>query len=198
MLLSFHQVQAPIIAPKAEATSVRTRSLAWTAVRRLAPTLARDQAVVRVAIGNIAWTRGNEAAAEAKLRLDEVTLSCTTLWSPFSRVISVREAALGEFAGPGVAIVTLNDLDHPRLPGHVEEQDLGGVRSGKAADLTTDTYRGKIYRGRISTVSADAQFAPETVERHAAGMTLVYRTCLDVENPTHELLPGVPLLPVGR
>ena len=135
---------------KTAATPVQTRDLTWTAAQQSAATLAHDRAMVQMAISNIALARANAAAADAKLKLDEVTLSYTTLKAPFSGVISVREAELGQLAGPGVAIFTLDDLDHPWLRAYVNEQDLGKVRLGEAVDVTTDTYPGKIYRGRIS------------------------------------------------
>jgi HlyD family secretion protein len=104
----------------------------------------------------------------------------------------VREAELGEVAGPGVAILSLDDLDHPWLRAYVNEPDIGRVRLGEAVNVTTDTYSGKVYHGRISFISPNAEFTPKTVETHAERITLVYRIRIDIENPTHELLPGMP------
>lgn len=188
---------------KTSAGSVQSRDLALTAVRQSAATLAHDQAMVQVATTNVALARANAAAAGAKVALDQVTLGYTTLRAPFDGVISVREAELGQLAGPGVAVFTLDDLDHVWLRGYVNEQDIGKVRLGEAADVTTDTYPGKTYRGRISFISPDAEFTPKTVETHAERVTLVYRIRIDIDNPTHELLPGMPadaaivLLPPG-
>ena len=134
----------------------------------------------------------SRASAQEKLRLDGVTLSYTELHAPFSGVISVREAELGELAGPGVAIFTLDDLDHPWLRAYVNEPDIGRVRLGEAVDVTTDSYPGKAYHGRISFISPEAEFTPKTVETHAERVSLVYRVRIDIDNPTHELLPGMP------
>ena len=112
--------------------------------------------------------------------------------APFDGVISVREAELGQLAGPGVAIFTLDDLDHVWLRAYVNEQDIGKVRLGEPADVTTDTYPGKVYHGHISFISPEAEFTPKTVETHAERVTLVYRVRIDIDNPTHELLPGMP------
>ncbi len=133
-----------------------------------------------------------KSAVAAKLHLDEITLGYTTLRAPFDGVISVREAELGQLAGPGVAIFTLDDLDHIWLRAYVNEPDLGKVRLGEPADVTTDTYPGKVYHGRISFISPEAEFTPKTVETHAERVTLVYRVRIDIDNPTHELLPGMP------
>ncbi len=183
--------------------SVQARDLARTAARQAAATVAQDAALVQVAQANIGLAKANESAARAKLALDDITLSYTTLRAPFSGVIAVREAELGQLAAPGVAIVTLDDLDHVWLRAYINEPDLGKIRLGEAVDVTTDTYPGKIYAGRISFISPEAEFTPKTVETHAERITLVYRVRIDIANPTHELLPGMPagakiaLLPAG-
>ncbi len=177
---------------KTAATPVQVRDLARTAAQQSAATLAHDQAMVQVAIANVTLARASEAAAAAKLKLDEVTLGYTTLRAPFNGVIAVREAELGQLAGPGVAIFTLDDLDHVWLRAYVNEQDIGKIRLAEPVDVTTDTYPGKIYHGHISFISPEAEFTPKTVETHAERVTLVYRIRIDIDNPTHELLPGMP------
>jgi len=185
------------------AGSVQARDLARTAAMQSAAALSHDQAMVQVAAANLALAHANEAAAAARVQLDEVTLDYTTLRAPFDGVISVREAELGQLAGPGVMIFTIDDLDHVWLRAYVNEQDIGKIRLGEAVDVTTDTYPHKIYRGRISFISPEAEFTPKTVEVHAERVNLVYRVRVDIDNPTHELLPGMPadgsiaLLPPG-
>ena len=166
--------------------------------------LARDQALVGVARANIRLARANLLSAVAKVHLDRVTLSYTSLRAPFSGVLAVREAELGELAAPGVAIFTLDDLDHVWLRAYVNETDLGKVRLGEPVTVTTDTYPGKVYHGRIAFISSEAEFTPKTVQTHAERVSLVYRIRIDIANPTHELLPGMPadstiaLLPAGK
>lgn len=177
---------------KTNAVSIQGRDLAFTAARQSAAALAHDQAMEQVATTNVALGKANQTAVASKLALDEVTLGYTTLHAPFAGVISVREAELGQLAGPGVAIFTLDDLDHVWLRAYVNEPDLGKIRLNEPVDVSTDTYRGKIYHGTISFISPEAEFTPKTVETHAERVTLVYRIRIDIDNPTHELLPGMP------
>jgi HlyD family secretion protein len=189
---------------KTNAISIQGRDLAFTAARQSAAALAHDQAMEQVATTNVALGKANQAAVGSKLALAEVTLGYATLKAPFAGVISVREAELGQLAGPGVAIFTLDDLDHVWLRAYVNEPDLGKIRLNEPVDVTTDTYQGKIYHGHISFVSPAAEFTPKTVETHAERVTLVYRIRIDIDNPTHELLPGMPadgsiaVLPSGK
>ncbi len=188
---------------KHSAVSRQTRDHALTAAQQADAMLARDQAQVQVASNNIALAEAQIASAAARVRLDRVTLGYTVLRAPFSGVIAVREAELGELASPGIAIFSLDDLNHVWLRAYVIEPDLGKVRLGEAVSVTTDTYRNKTYHGYISFISPVAEFTPKTVETHAERITLVYRIRIDINNPTHELLPGMPadahirLLPSG-
>ena len=117
---------------KTNAISIQGRDLAFTAARQSAAALAHDQAMVQVATTNVDLGKANQAAVASKLALDEVTLGYTTLRAPFAGVISVREAELGQLAGPGVAIFTLDDLDHVWLRAYVNEPDIGKVRLNRA------------------------------------------------------------------
>jgi HlyD family secretion protein len=121
-----------------------------------------------------------------------VDLGYTVLHSPFSGVITVREAELGEVVAPGTPIVTLADLDHVWLRAYVAETDLGRIRWGQEATITTDTYPGKKYHGRISFISPSAEFTPKSVQTTTERVTLVYRIKIDLDNPNHELKPGMP------
>ena len=66
------------------------------------------------------------------------------------------------------------------------------IHWGQDATITTDTYPGKQYHGRISFISSDAEFTPKSVQTYKERVTLVYRIKIDIDNPNHELKPGMP------
>jgi len=114
------------------------------------------------------------------------------LQAPMAGVITVRQAELGEVVFPGTPVVTIADLDHIWLRGYVAETDLGRIRWGQQATITTDTYPGKRYRGRITFIASNAEFTPKSVQTFKERVTLVYRIKIEIENPDHELKPGMP------
>ena len=177
---------------KQGATSAQSRDLAETAMKQSQAALKRDQALERVARQNIATAEANVKNALETLQLANITLGYTVLRAPFSGVILVRQTELGEVMQPGTPVVTLADLDHVWLRAYVSETDLGKIRWGQPATVTTDTYPGKKYPGRISFISSSAEFTPKSVETHQERVTLVYRIKIDVENPNHVLKPGMP------
>jgi HlyD family secretion protein len=114
------------------------------------------------------------------------------LLAPSAGVVTVRQAELGEVVAPGSPVVTLADLDHIWLRAYVAETDLGRIAWGQNVTITTDTYPGKQYHGRISFISSDAEFTPKSVQTTKERVTLVYRIKIDIDNPSHELKPGMP------
>jgi HlyD family secretion protein len=141
---------------------------------------------------DIAIARANLAQADANLGLSRIDESYTALRAPVNGVITVREAELGEVVQPGSPVVTLADLDHIWLRAYVAETDLGRIHWGQEATISTDTYPGKQYHGRISFISPDAEFTPKSVQTSEERVTLVYRIKIDIDNPRHELKPGMP------
>lgn len=177
--------------------SAQDRDLAVTAFKRAeADFKAAEQRYNEAVEGSrkedIAIARANLAEADADLGLSRIDESYTTLHAPSNGVITVREAELGEVVGPGSPVVTLADLDHIWLRAYIAETDLERIHWGQEATITTDTYPGKQYHGRISFISPDAEFTPKSVQTYKERVTLVYRIKIDIDNPNHELKPGMP------
>jgi HlyD family secretion protein len=177
--------------------SAQDRDLAATALKRAEATLKAAQQRYNEAVEgsrkeDIAIARANLTEADADLGLSRIDESYTTLRAPSSGVITVREAELGEVMEPGSPVVTLADLDHLWLRAYIAETDLGRIHWGQDAAITTDSYPGKQYHGRVSFISPDAEFTPKSVQTYEERVTLVYRIKIDIDNPNHELKPGMP------
>jgi HlyD family secretion protein len=141
---------------------------------------------------DIEIARANLNQANANLGLSRVNLDYAVLHAPYAGVITVRQAELGEVVAPGSPVVTLADLDHIWLRAYIAETDLGSIHWGQEATVTTDTYPGKQYHGRISFISSSAEFTPKSVQTYTERVTLVYRIKIDIDNPNRELKPGMP------
>jgi len=136
--------------------------------------------------------RASVRQAEEKLRVSKLNLEYTVLRAPVSGVVVVRDAELGEVVAPNTPVLTIADLDHVWLRAYVNETDLGRVRWEQDATIRTDTFPDKSYQGRISFISDKAEFTPKSVQTFKERVMLVYRIKIDVENPNHELKPGMP------
>jgi HlyD family secretion protein len=175
----------------------QTRDLAATNVTRAQDTYDRAQQIYNELVEGtrqeeLAVERANVHQADQNLHLSRIRLAYTVLRAPFDGVVLVRQAELGEVISPGTPIVTLADLDHLWVRVYVPETDLGKVHWGQVVEVRTDTYPDKIYHGRISFISSEAEFTPKSVQTEKERVTLVYRVKADVENPNRELKPGMP------
>ncbi len=166
--------------------------LAIAALKVSKASLLRDQAVVASRQQAIEVAKADVQQASEVLAMSKLLVDYTVLRAPFTGVILVRQTELGEVMSPGTPVVTLGDLDHVWLRAYINETDLAKIRWGQPAILRTDSYPDKRYQGRISFVSSAAEFTPKSVETHAERVTLVYRIKIDVDNPDHELKPGMP------
>jgi HlyD family secretion protein len=177
--------------------SAQERDLTATALKRAEAIFKASQQRYNEAVEgsrkeDIAIAHANLNEAGANLGLSQVNLGYTILRAPFAGVVTVRQAELGEVVSPGSPVITLSDLDHIWLRAYVAETDLGRIHWGQEATITTDTYPGKQYHGRISFISPDAEFTPKSVQTYKERVTLVYRIKIDIDNPNHELKPGMP------
>ncbi len=175
----------------------QTRDLAATNVTRAQATYDRAQQIYNELVEGtrkeeLAVEHSNVHQADQNVQMSRIRLTYTVLRAPFNGVVLVRQAELGEVVSPGTPILTLADLDHLWVRVYVPETDLGKVHWGQVVDVRTDTYPDKIYHGRISFVSSEAEFTPKSVQTEKERVTLVYRVKVDVENPNRELKPGMP------
>ena len=136
--------------------------------------------------------RARAAQAEATFHLAEVTLGYATLRAPMSGVVLSKNIEPGEYVMPGTPIVTMGDLKNVWLRAYVDETDLGRVKLGQKARVTTDTYPGRHYDGWVSFISDQAEFTPKTVQTQQQRVKLVYRIKINIDNTNMELKPGMP------
>lgn len=126
------------------------------------------------------------------LLLSETRLSYTTLVSPLSGIALSENVEPGEYVSPGTPVVTVGDLTKVWLRAYINETDLGRVKVGQRARVTTDTFPGKRYEGIISFIAPRAEFTPKNVQTAKERVKLVYRIKVGLPNPHMELKPGMP------
>lgn len=141
---------------------------------------------------DIEQARARLEQARQSLALAETRLAYCNLVAPMSGIVLSKSIEPGEYVSAGTPIVTVADLENVWLRGYVNETDLGRVKLGQPARLTTDTYPGRVYGGRVSFISSEAEFTPKSVQTEKVRVKLVYRIKVDVKNTNMELKPGMP------
>ena len=98
----------------------------------------------------------------------------------------------GDMASPQRPVYSLALTDPIWVRTYVGETDLGKLRPGMSAQVSTDSYPGKTYRAWIGYISPTAEFTPKAVETTRVRTDLVYQVRVYVCNPQDELRLGMP------
>jgi HlyD family secretion protein len=137
--------------------------------------------------------RSRVDSAAATLSLAQNRLEHAILQAPISGVVLAKHLEPGEQAAAGTPVITIGNLDEVWVRGFIPETDLGRIRVGQTAQVTSDTYRGKVYPGTITFIAQEAEFTPKNVQTEKERVKLVYRIKISLKNPNHELKPGMPV-----
>jgi HlyD family secretion protein len=137
--------------------------------------------------------RAQVAQADAAVRVIDATLANMTLRAPFDGIVTVRHREPGEIVAAGSPVLTVMNPADRWVRIYVPETRIGAVRLGQAAEITSDTYPTKIYRGEVVFIASQAEFTPKTVQTTEERVKLVYAVKVRItEDPTSDLKPGMP------
>jgi HlyD family secretion protein len=137
--------------------------------------------------------RADVARARAQVAITDTQINDTVVVAPIDGVVLVKSAEVGEVLAAGTTVVTIGDIDHPWLRAYINETDLARVKFGQSASLTTDSFPGKTYPGRISFIASEAEFTPKQIQTREERVKLVYRIKIDVDNRSRELKSNMPV-----
>jgi HlyD family secretion protein len=129
---------------------------------------------------------------KADLSIVQTQVDDTEEFAPIGGVVLVKSAEVGEVIAAGTAVLTVGDIDHPWVRAYIGEGDKGRVKLGDKVNVTTDSYPGKIYPGRVSFIASEAEFTPKQIQTAEERAKLVYRIKIAVENPKGELNSNMP------
>jgi HlyD family secretion protein len=130
--------------------------------------------------------------AKAAVDLAEIQLSYATVTAPHSGVVVTLTTNAGENAGPGRTLLTLSDPGDLFVRVFVPETQIGNVKVGQQATVTTDSPT-EPYTGTVSFVASEAQFTPNNVETKDQRTKLVFEVRVRVSETSGALKAGMPV-----
>jgi HlyD family secretion protein len=123
----------------------------------------------------------------------ERKLADSNLVAPNDGAILTRSREIGSIVHASDTVFTLTLTTPVWARTYVSERDLGLLRPGMPASVTTDTDSHRPYLARIGFISPTAEFTPKTVETREIRTNLVYRLRVVVDNPDGGLRQGMPV-----
>lgn len=144
-------------------------------------------------------TKADITAAEAKVtqakaavKLAEVQLSYAVITAPQSGTVVSVTTNVGQNAGPGKTLLTLTDTADLFVRVFVPETEIGNVKVGQTAAVTSDSGSSS-YPGTVSYIASNSEFTPNTVQTKDQRVKLVYEVRLTVSDDSGTLKAGMPV-----
>ena len=123
-------------------------------------------------------------AAREKISLLESSLRDFTIESPVDGIVSEKNIEIGELASPGTPIVTIVRPDEKWMRVYVPATRLGSVKLGDILEINLDAFEERVFKGKVSYISEEAEFTPKNVQIKEERVKQVYELRIDIiENP---------------
>jgi HlyD family secretion protein len=129
---------------------------------------------------SVAQARLHDAQAEVSLAQHRIGLG--TIKTPISGTLYQFDLKLGAYLQPGDIVGLIGNLDQVKVTVYVDEPDLGRVAEGMPVTITWDARPGQKWFGHVNKLPTEVT---------ALGTRTVGEVTTIVDNPNHDLIPGV-------
>lgn len=114
------------------------------------------------------------------------------IYSPVGGFVSKKFIEAGENISPATSLLRISNLETVDLVIYIPETDLAKVKLGMDAEVKIDSFKEKIYIGKIIFISPEAEFTPKNIQTPEERTKLVFAVKIQIPNPQFELKPGLP------
>ncbi|SFG28631.1 HlyD family secretion protein [Novosphingobium sp. CF614] len=142
---------------------------------------------------DVAGAQAQLKASQAALALARHRIAQGELRAPEDAVVRSRLLEVGDMASPQRAVFELALASPKWIRVYVGEADLGRVKPGMAARVTTDSAPDRPVPGKVGYISSVAEFTPKSVETEDLRTSLVYEVRVRVDDRAGLLRLGQPV-----
>jgi len=142
---------------------------------------------------DIAAAEAQLQAADAQLALLQHQIDLGQLKAPVAAVVRSRLVEVGDMASPQRAAFALALTQPKWVRVYASETELGRIRAGQSAQVTSDSRPGTSVAGKVGFISSVAEFTPKSVQTEELRTSLVYEVRVLVDDPDDQLRLGQPV-----
>ncbi len=130
--------------------------------------------------------------ARASLLQVQASLDKTKFEAPRPGIIATKYYEVGETVTPGSPICKLIDLNKVTLTVYIPEIELGKVKIGQKVNVFIDSFPNKIFKGKVTKISSEAEFTPSNIQTKDLRASIVFAVTITIKNKNQILKPGMP------
>lgn len=131
-------------------------------------------------------------SAQTSLEAVQVLIDKLIVTTPINGVVTTRNVEPGELIQPGVAAMTISQLDELTVTVYIPENQYGQINLGDTAELKVDSFPFETFSAMVTRIADQAEYTPRNVQTQEERQTTVYAIELSVEDPDGKLKPGMP------
>jgi HlyD family secretion protein len=132
------------------------------------------------------------AQAQAQLDMLDEQINKLVIYAPISGILLSRDVQPGEVIQPGIAIMSIGQLDQLTITVYVPEDRYGQIKLGMPARVSVDSFPGQRFAAEVIHIADQAEFTPRNVQTVEGRSTTVFAVELSVTDPDGKLKPGMP------
>lgn len=118
------------------------------------------QSQLLVSRAKVEEARAQVAQAQAAAERAQEELANATIKAPIQGTVLTRDVEIGSpvssilnLGANATLVMTLGDIGQVFVRGRVDEADIGFVRLGMPARITTESFRDQVFRGKVTQIS---------------------------------------------
>lgn len=115
----------------------------------------------------LALAEGELDRARASLSLAKEKLTKTKIYSPLQGAVREKKVTAGDYVRNGSQLLWIVKADPIKLIFSVPEKDVGKLKSGQDVMFTVDSFPGKEFTGRVSTIYPSLEEKTRTLQVEA-------------------------------
>ena len=129
--------------------------------------------------------------SEAALRVAKTNLDDTVVYSTLSGTVTLRAFEPGEMVASGATVLTVVDLSDIWVRADVEETAVSKIRLGDIAKVKVDSLPGQEFKGRVSEINSEGEFATQRDVKRGRQDIKTYRVKVKIDEPKGVLKEGM-------
>lgn len=137
-------------------------------------------AIHGVSLQTVQADEWNLKSLQAQVAENLATVEKKSLRAPFSGRLGISKINLGQYLNVGDPVVSLQTFDPIYVDFYVPQQALAYLKRGQTVTVSTDTFLGKQFNGKITTIEPKVDVNTRNIEVEAT-----------IANPKFELTPGM-------
>ncbi|WP_326907372.1 HlyD family secretion protein [Sedimentibacter sp. MB31-C6] len=139
-------------------------------------------------IAKVQFEQSKNIVEQSKIELEKLTIK-----SPVDGIVNSLLVKEGEFISTGKLVADIYNPDNIEIKAYVSEANIGHIIIGQDVEVFIDSDNNKIFKGKVTRVSNEAEFTPKNIQTKEERVNTVFEVKIEVFDSDGFIKPGMPV-----